>query len=51
VGAGGIKAITGQHAPMTMDEILGLLMAKAKLEAEEAQRGCSRFERGSTFSF
>lgn len=38
VGSGGIRAITGQHAPMTMDQILQLLISKARTEAEEAQR-------------
>ncbi len=38
MGAGGIKAVTAQRAPMTMDEILGVLITKAKTEAEEAQR-------------
>ncbi|GAX82125.1 hypothetical protein CEUSTIGMA_g9553.t1 [Chlamydomonas eustigma] len=37
-GSGGLKALTNQGAPMSMDEILGVLIAKAKVEAEEAQR-------------
>lgn len=40
VGAGGIKAITQGMGVVTMDEILRLLMMRAKLEAEEAQREC-----------
>ncbi len=38
VGSSGLRALSGQAAPMTMDEILSLLVAKARLEAEEAQR-------------
>jgi hypothetical protein len=38
VGGNGIRALSGATAPMTMDEILGLLVARAVLEAEEAQR-------------
>lgn len=38
VGAGGIKALTQQREPMTMDEILELLTVKARIEAEDSQR-------------
>lgn len=38
VGAGGLKALVPQQAPMTMDEILGVLVSKAHTEAEEGQR-------------
>jgi E3 ubiquitin-protein ligase SHPRH len=39
-GSGGLKALSNQGAPMSMDEILRVLIAKAKVEAEEAQRKC-----------
>ncbi|KAG1676131.1 hypothetical protein FOA52_004971 [Chlamydomonas sp. UWO 241] len=38
VGAGGIRALAPQAAPMTMDEVLDVQLAKAKTEAEESQR-------------
>jgi E3 ubiquitin-protein ligase SHPRH len=40
VGAGRIKALqlNAGRAPMTMAEILGTLAAKARVEAEDAQR-------------
>lgn len=38
VGSGGIRALAPTRAPMTMSEILDLLLTKAKVEAEDAQR-------------
>ncbi|GAB4820920.1 hypothetical protein N2152v2_007966 [Parachlorella kessleri] len=38
VGGGGIKSLVHQRAPMTMDEILEVLITKARTEAEESQR-------------
>ncbi|DBA99603.1 TPA: hypothetical protein ACH3X3_012177 [Trebouxia sp. C0006] len=38
VGAGGIKSLAAAKAPMSMGEILDVLVSKAKLEAEDAQR-------------
>ncbi|KAL0019181.1 hypothetical protein WJX77_000293 [Trebouxia sp. C0004] len=38
VGAGGIKSLAAAKAPMSMAEILDVLVSKAKLEAEDAQR-------------
>lgn len=38
VGAGGIKSLGAARAPMSMGEILDVLVSKAKLEAEDAQR-------------
>ena len=37
VGSLGVKALS-HHAPMTMDEILDMLIAKARIEAEDSQR-------------
>ena len=37
-GVAGISGIGAGRAPMTMDEVLGVLWAKAVTEAEEAQR-------------
>lgn len=38
VGAGGIKSLGAARAPMSMGDILDVLVSKAKLEAEDAQR-------------
>lgn len=38
VGAGGIKSLAAAKAPMSMGEILEVLLSKARLEAEDAQR-------------
>jgi E3 ubiquitin-protein ligase SHPRH len=38
VGAGGIRALSHARAPMTMGEVLGVLLGKARVEAEDAQR-------------
>eukprot|EP00958_Prasinococcus_capsulatus_P003168 scaffold292_cov376-Prasinococcus_capsulatus_cf.AAC.2 len=38
VGSAGIRALEHQKRPMSMEEILGVLVAKARVEAEEAQR-------------
>ncbi|GAQ81004.1 hypothetical protein KFL_000680200 [Klebsormidium nitens] len=38
VGSSGIRSLTQQRSPMTMEEILGVLVEKARVEAEEAQR-------------
>lgn len=38
MGAGGIKSLAAAKAPMSMGEILDVLLSKAKLEAEDAQR-------------
>ena len=38
VGAGGIKSLGAAKAPMSMGDILDVLLSKAKLEAEDAQR-------------
>ena len=38
MGAGGIKSLGAARAPMSMAEILDVLVSKAKLEAEDAQR-------------
>ena len=38
VGAGGIKPLAAAKAPMSMGEILEMLVSKARLEAEDAQR-------------
>jgi E3 ubiquitin-protein ligase SHPRH len=38
VGAGGIRALSHARAPMTMGEVLGVLLSKARVEAEDAQR-------------
>ena len=37
VGGGGIKAHTHTRAPMTMGEVLEVMLAKARVEAEDAQ--------------
>jgi E3 ubiquitin-protein ligase SHPRH len=38
VGAGGIRALSQSRTPMTMSEVLETLLAKATVEAEDAQR-------------
>ncbi|CAL8467045.1 g6581 [Coccomyxa elongata] len=38
VGSRGIKALTAAKTPMTMDSILEVLVEKARVEAEDAQR-------------
>eukprot|EP00899_Mesostigma_viride_P007989 jgi/Mesvir1/17191/Mv07612-RA.1 len=38
VGSAGIRSLHRQRAPMTMDEILDVLVNKARIEAEETQR-------------
>lgn len=38
VGAGGIRALSNAKTPMTMSEVLDVLITKAKIEAEDAQR-------------
>ncbi len=38
MGQRGIKALTAARAPMSMDGILGVLVEKARVEAEDAQR-------------
>ena len=38
VGAGGIKSLAAAKAPMSMGEILDVLVSKARLEAEDAKR-------------
>ena len=38
MGAGGIKSLAAAKAPMSMGEILDVLVSKARLEAEDAQR-------------
>lgn len=38
IGSSGIRSLTASRSPMTMQEVLGVLITKAKLEAEEAQR-------------
>ena len=38
VGAGGIRSLGVARVPMSMGEILDVLVSKAKLEAEDAQR-------------
>ncbi|KAL3154030.1 hypothetical protein ABBQ32_013581 [Trebouxia sp. C0010 RCD-2024] len=38
VGAGGIKSLGATKSPMSMGDILDVLVSKAKLEAEDAQR-------------
>jgi len=37
VGGAGIKAVAHQRAPMTMGEVLEVMLAKARVEAEDAQ--------------
>ena len=37
VGGSGIKAVAHQRAPMTMFEVLELMVGKARVEAEDAQ--------------
>lgn len=39
VGGAGIKAVVHQRAPMTMLEVLDVMLAKARVEAEDAQAG------------
>lgn len=38
VGAGGIRSLSQSRAPMTMREVLDVLLSKARVEAEDAQR-------------
>lgn len=38
IGAGGIRALSQAQPPMTMSQVLEVLMAKAKIEAEDEQR-------------
>lgn len=38
MGAGGIKSLGATKSPMSMGDILDVLVSKAKLEAEDAQR-------------
>ena len=38
MGAGGIKSLAAAKAPMSMGEILEVLLSKARVEAEDAQR-------------
>lgn len=38
MGAGGIKSLGAAKTPMSMGDILDVLVSKAKLEAEDAQR-------------
>lgn len=51
VGGGGIKAHTHTRAPMTMGEVLEVMLAKARVEAEDAQvRPAVVFVRVSSFA-
>lgn len=38
IGAGGIRALSQAQPPMTMSQVLEVLVAKAKIEAEDEQR-------------
>jgi hypothetical protein len=39
VGGAGIKAVVHQRAPMTMGEVLEVMLTKSRVEAEDAQVG------------
>ena len=41
VGGAGIKAVVHQRAPMTMGEVLEVMLAKSRVEAEDAQVGAA----------